>query len=207
MPLITALKPQKNNKRVNVYIDDKFAFGIDLDNLMRFGINAGKEFNTDQINKIIHEAEFQKTFDKLVNFCMIRPRSCFEVFNWLKRKKIHESMNDKLIKRLEKLELLNDEKFAKWWIDQRLVFKNKSIRALKFELAKKGVDKKIIDSLINQSDIDEVKLASNLLEKKAYRWSRLETDERNRKMTEFLMRNGFSWDTIKAALDSFDKKR
>lgn len=181
-------------------------FGIDLDNLVRFGINSGKEFSSEQINNIIHEAEFQKTFDKLINFCMLRPRSYFEVFNWMKRKKVHESMNEKLIKRLEKLELLDDEKFAKWWIDQRLTFKNKSIRALKFELAKKGVGKNIIDSLINQTDIDEVKLAQNLLEKKAYRWSRLEADERNRKMTEFLMRNGFSWEIIKEALDSFDKK-
>src|SRR3989344_5146372 len=104
MPIVTSLKPQRDKKRVNVYLDGKFSFGIDLDNLVKFGIKIEKEFSKEEIDKIIYEAEFHKTFSKLLNFATLRPRSEKEVFDWLKRKKVPESMYKKLFKRLNKLE-------------------------------------------------------------------------------------------------------
>ena len=49
MVTITALKPQRNGKRVNVYLDGKFAFGIDLDNLVLSGLKIDKQFSEEEI--------------------------------------------------------------------------------------------------------------------------------------------------------------
>jgi regulatory protein len=204
VPVVTQLKPQKNNKRVNVYLDYKFAFGIDLDNLVKFGIKIEKNFTQEEVDKIVHEAEFQKTFDKVLRFAMTRPRSFFEVEQWFRRKEVGESLQPKLIERLLKLDLLDDKKFAEWWVRQRTEFQKKGKLALVQELRQKGIDKKIIDEVLSESGIDEEKLARETLEKNAYKWERYEGFEKKQKMTEFLMRRGFSYSIAREIIGSTD---
>lgn len=200
MPIVTSLKPQRDGKRVNVYLDNEFAFGIDLDNLVHFGIKVEKEFTKEEIDKIIHEAEFHKTFTKFLNFATLRPRSEKELFDWLKRKKVSKNLHKKLFNRLKHLALIDDEKFAEWWVGQRLEFKKKSIKELKFELKQKGISNNIIENAISASDIDEEKLAKDLLKKNQYKWIKLDGKEQKEKASAFLARKGFNWETIKSVV-------
>lgn len=200
MPEITSIKPQKNGKRVNVYLDNKFGFGIDLENYVVLGLKEGKIYSEEEINKIIKKAQFQKTLDRLLRFATLRPRSEREIKDWLRRKEVHESLNDELFKRLKRLELLDDSKFAKWWIDQRISFKPRGIKALKYELFQKGIDKGIIDKVLEDSEIDEVKIANKLLEKNSYKWRNLKGFEERQKKSQFLAGKGISWDSIKKVL-------
>ena len=201
MPEITSIKPQKNGKRVNIYLDDKFGFGIDLENYVVLGLKKGKTYSQEEIESIIKKAQFQKTLDKLLRFATLRPRSEREIKNWLKKKKIHESLNDELFKRLEHLELMDDEKFTKWWIDQRLSFKPRGKRALKYELFQKGIKKEIIERILNESKIDENKIAKELLEKNAYKWEKYKGYKEKQKKSQFLVRKGISWDSIKKLIN------
>jgi len=190
MPTITAFKPQKNQKRVNIYIDGEFGFGLDLENFLKLGLKLNQELTTLEIEEIIKKAEFQKTFDKLLRFVIVRPRSEKEIKDYLKRKKVHESLNEELFNRLNRLELINDTKFSKWWVDQRLVFKNKSKKDLKFELRAKGIKNEII----------EVKIAKKLIEKKEYKWDKYEEKIKKQKIIQYLSGKGFGWDVIEKVI-------
>jgi len=182
-------------------IDLGFGFGIDLENFVVLGLKEGKEYSQEEINEIVKKAQFQKTLDKLLRFATLRPRSKREIKNWLKKKKIHESLNDSLFKKLKRLDLLDDEKFAKWWIDQRLSFKPRGKRALKYELFQKGIDKQIIEKILNESKIDETKIAKELLEKNAYKWKKYKGYKEKQKKSQFLARKGISWDSIKKLIN------
>lgn len=197
MPTITKISPQRSRKRVNIYLDDKFGFGIDLENFVTLNLRVEQELTTKELNKIIEKAEFQKTYNKLLRFATLRPRSEREVLYWLKRKKVHESIYKKLFSRLKKLELLNDEKFAHWWIEQRLTFKPRGERALISELLQKGVERDVIKSVLLKVDMDEEGKAKELLEKNKAKWDKLKGGERKRKVWGFLARKGFSWETIR----------
>ena len=197
MPVITALRPQRNKKQVNVYVDGKFAFGIDLDNIYKFGIKAEKEFSKEELEKINKAANFNKTFNKLLNFATLRPRSEKEVSDWFYKKRIDKDFQERLIKKLQKLELLDDGKFAVWWVKQRNEFRPRAKRALKFELLKKGIDKDIISKTLEGSEIDEVEMASGLLKRNKYKWERYDAQERKNKQIAFLQRKGFGWDVVK----------
>ena len=197
MPIVTSLKPQKNNKRVNVYVDNKFGFGIDLENLVKFGIKTNQEFTSEQLNKIIKEAEFQKTYDKLLRFVTPRPRSEKEVDMWFNRKKIAESLFAGLKAKLSKLGLLDDKAFARWWIEQRLSYRPRGKRALTSELMQKGIERKLIDKLLLDTKVDEMKIAQKLLERKSRSWERYDSDQKKQKQMEFLARRGFGWELIK----------
>ncbi len=132
---------------------------------------------------------------------MTRPRSLKEVKDYFKRKEIDSSLHKNILERIEKLELLDDQKFAKWWVDQRLEFKHKSKKDITFELRQKGIDTNIIKNVLDDSEIDELKIAKELIVKKNYKWDRYGESERRQKITQYLAGKGFSWDIISQAVD------
>ena len=53
MPIITAIKSQKKKERVNVYLDDKFGFGIDLENFIKLGLKVEQELTNSHDNLLL----------------------------------------------------------------------------------------------------------------------------------------------------------
>ncbi len=211
MPIISSVKPQKSKKpyyqkastdggRVNIYLDGKFGFGLDLENYVKLGLKVGQGLSEERIVQITNKAEFQKVLDRLLFFATLRPRSEREVKNWMVRKKVKESIKKDLIDKIRDLKLLDDLIFAKWWVGQRLSFKNKSLKDLNSELRSKGINREIIDKVLSEADVDEEKTIQNLLEKKGYRWKGLGKLDRKKKMSEFLARKGFKWENIRKVI-------
>jgi len=205
VPTVTSIKPQRNQKRVNVYLDDKFGFGIDIENFVKLGLKVEQELKEEEIEKIVKKAEFQKTLDKLLRFATLRPRSEKEIKDWFKKRKVHESLYKELLNRLSKLELIDDKKFAKWWVDQRNTFKPRGKRVLEMELRLKGIKKEIAQEILGDLKVNEEKVAKDLLQKKVYRWKSLPVLERKLKMSQFLARKGFGWDVIEKSVDKMLK--
>ena len=196
MPVITSIKQQKKKDRVNVYLDDEFGFGIDLDNFVLLHLKVKQELTEAEIEEIVKKAEFQKTFDKLLRFAMVRPRSEKEIRDYFRRKKVHESLHEKLFEKLKHFELIDDEKFAKWWVEQRQAFKPKPKRILIQELRIKGIDKGIIDEVLGEEVVDEEKMARELIAKRSYKWKNLPAREARQKISQYLAGKGFGWDVI-----------
>jgi len=201
MPVITQIKQQKDKDRVNVYLDGKFGFGIDLENFVKLGLRVEQELTQEQIDEITKKAEFQKVLAKILQFAMVRPRSEKEYKDWLKRKKVPESLFEKLLAKLKKFDLLDDEKFAAWWVDQRREFRPKPKSILYYELSIKGINREIIRQVLDTVEIDEEKIAKNLLERNNYKWKRFDKVKSRQKKTEFLGRKGFGWDVIKKVIN------
>lgn len=201
MPIITSIKQQKNKNRVNVYLDDEFGFGIDLDNFVLLHLKVDQELTEKEVEDIVKKAEYQKTLDKLLRFAMVRPRSEKEVGDYFKRKKVHESLHEKLFEKLKHLELLDDAKFAKWWVEQRQAFRPKPKRVLSIELRTKGIKKEVIDEVLGEEIVDEEKMARELINKKAYKWKNLEPRLARQKMSQYLAGKGFGWDVIGRVID------
>jgi regulatory protein len=196
VPVITGIKQQKNKNRVNVYLDDRFGFGIDLDNFVLLHLKVDQELTDERVAEIVKKAEFQKTLDKLLKFATLRPRSEKEIRDYFKRKKVHESLYEELSNRLNRLDLIDDEKFAEWWVEQRLAFRPKPKRIMNQELRIKGIKPEIIEQVLGEKKIDEEKIAKELLGKKAYKWKRLEPYKAKQKMSQYLAGKGFGWDII-----------
>lgn len=197
MPTITSIKPQKSKKRVNIFLDGKFAFGLDLESFVKLKLKVGAELSEKKVEEIVKKAELQKVYEKMLRFASLRPRSKKEFDNWLRKHKVYESLHEELFNKLKRLEFLNDEKFATWWIEQRLQFKSKSKRELLQELRIKGITKDIIDDVFSKLIIDEEASARKLLGKNRYKWDKLSNFEARRKISAYLGRKGFSWDVIR----------
>ncbi len=196
MPVITSIKQQRNKNRINVYLDNKFGFGIDLDNFVLLHLKVGQTVTETELEQTVKKAEFQKTWDKVLKFATLRPRSEKEIQDYFKRKKYHISIYDSLLEKLRHFELLGDKKFAEWWVEQRIQFKSKSKRVIQMELRQKGVEKEIIDEVLGETKIDEEKMARELIEKKAYKWKGLDPRSARQKMSQYLAGRGFNWEII-----------
>src|SRR3989344_1498557 len=196
MSIITSIRPQRNGKRVNIYLDGKFGFGIDLENFIGLGLKVEQELTEDQLTQIIDKAEFTKVLNNLLNFATLRPRSTKELKDWLRRKKVSVSIHTKLFSRLKRLDLVADKKFAQWWVEQRVNFRPRSKRMLNYELRIKGVNREIISEVLKKTDSDEVEMAKRLLARRKNRdWETNAT---------YLARKGFDWGTIKKVKSSLD---
>jgi len=206
MPLITRIVQQKDQNRANIYLDGKFAFGITLEALLKNDLHVNKELSFQCIDTLKKEDEQAKVYYRALDYATRRPHSEWEIKQWFKRKKIGESEQGLALFRLKKLNLVNDEEFAKWWVEQRTAFRPKSKRALKAELSQKGVKRDIIEEVLSESEVPEEEIAKKIAEKRLSRLKGLPIRDQKKKLTEFLSRRGFSWDIIKEVINQVLKQ-
>jgi len=132
--------------------------------------------------------------DSALKILSLRPHSKQEVINFLRRKTSDAALINQTIAKLEKAKLINDEEFAKWYIESRSRTRPRGARLLSHELKQKGID--TATSNLESSSLDEVSLATKALEKKQKMWSKLSANDFKLKATSYLQYRGFSWDTI-----------
>lgn len=184
-----------------MYLDGKFAFGISLEAALKHGLEKGKHVTQEFIDNLQDEAEEEKVYNRVLRFATTRPRSEKEVRDWFKRKKVLPSVIEPVFNRLKSLSLVNDEEFARWWVQQRAEFRQKSRRVLGLELRQKGVAREISEKVLENADIPkEVDLAKKAATKKL-RTLRGDLNENKKKLSDFLARRGFSWDTVKTVVE------
>jgi len=86
MSEVTAIEPQKKKERFNIFVDGKFAFGLDAETLVKSGLKVGQEISEKEIEKLVFENEVRKLMEKALHFLSFRPRSESEVSQYLRRR-------------------------------------------------------------------------------------------------------------------------
>lgn len=147
----------------------------------------------------------EQIFQKTLRFVGLRPRSQKEILFYLQKKTSNEKIIKKVLGDLTNLGLVDDKAFVDWWLDQRAAFRPKGKRALIMELKQKGIDNDLIQKAVAEK-VDEKEAAASLVEKKLRVWARLPREICREKLTGFLARRGFNWQTIKLILDEKFKK-
>lgn len=193
MRKITAIEPQKKNpQRVNVYLDGVFAFG--LAGIVAAWLRVGQELDDAKIAALQAEDEGEAVYQKALHFLSYRPRSTVEVRRSLTKRDIAEPLVEETLKRLGQAGLLNDDAFARTWVENRNTFRPRSKSALRMELRRKGLDEEVIGSVLDEQ-VDEEALARQAARKYARRLSGLEWPDFRQKLGGFLARRGFSYAT------------
>lgn len=143
--------------------------------------------------------EFEKFFNKALKFLSFRPRSEKEVKDNLVKKKVSEITIQRIIARLKENKFLDDREFTKWWIESRTKFKPRALRLIKMELKQKGIDKDLIEEVVEnlESNIDDLASARKLIERRIKKYQGLERNEKFTKVSRFLASRGFNYDIIK----------
>ncbi|MBL7130636.1 MAG: regulatory protein RecX [Candidatus Omnitrophica bacterium] len=126
-----------------------------------------------------------------------RPRSEYELRSRLLRKGYDKEIIDLTIAELSRIGLIDDLAFAKLWVESRIK-KPLGINRLYFELKIKGVDKDIIEQVINEygSTQKEEEIVRDLLKQKLKRLANLDKKKIKNRLWGFFLRKGFSKDIV-----------
>lgn len=151
----------------------------------------------------------QKLLDYSLKLLSFRPRSCQEMTNNLdkfaKKNTISQKDIGQVIQNLKKQNLLNDRQFVQWWILQRRSEKPKGIRAIKYELRLKGIDRNLIEEVLDekQSGLQiDYEMAKKIINKKKPFYKNLPAMKSKIKISQLLYRRGFTWDVVSRIIDS-----
>ncbi len=206
---VTSISVQQRDKnRVNVSIDGKYRFSLDFTQVTELGVKVGKEYTEAELSELENESQFGKLYMRALEYSLMRPHSRYELSQYLYRKTrdtrtktgsvkkgVSKVLTERVFDRITERGYVNDEAFARYWVENRQLRKGISKRKLQAELATKGVDRTIIDSLLSQSERTDEDELRKIIEKKAGRYP----DEQ--KLIAYLARQGFGYDDIKQAIE------
>jgi regulatory protein len=199
--VITKIEPQKKNpRRRSVFIDGKFAFGVDEEVILRLGLERGESLGEKRIKEILTGKSENEAKDAALRFLSFRRRTEKEIKDKLRQKGFDERIIKGTVDKLKSYDLINDYEFAIAWIKERLAHKPRGKRLLRQELWKKGIQKEIIDQAIEELCRNEETPALEVLKKARRRYQKLDPKVARRRMMGLLMRRGFSYGIAKDAL-------
>ncbi len=192
--IITAIEIQKRNKeRVNVYLDGEYAFSLEA--IKAAALRKGQTLTEAEVNALRDEDEIGQAVDRAARFLSYRPRSTAEVRRNLADKDTPEPVIEAAVQRLNNMGYLDDRAFAKFWIENRTMFKPLSPRALRYELRQKGVPAPVIEELL--AEVDARETAERAARTRLNRLRGSDHDTFRAKLSAFLQQRGFSYDTIR----------
>lgn len=210
---ITAITLQQRDKnRVNVEVDGAYRFSLDVFQVGELGLKIGKAYTEHELNALETESQFGKLYGRALEYCMMRPHSAKEVRDYLYKKTLHRQIKNRktgelesrkgvsqdvatrVFERLLKKGYIDDEKFTRYWVENRSQRKGVSFRKLRAELQAKGVASEIIDSALAHTDRHEEDELRKVIARKHARY------DDKQKLLQYLSRQGFSYDLIKKVL-------
>ena len=198
---VTDIKQQvKREGRYSILVDGKFVFGISENALMTSGLRIGLELTKDELLAYKDAAKTDKAYNQALGQVARRPRSEWEMRDYLKRKDYDPELIQEIIAKLYAGKWLDDLDFARRWVETRRLLKSTSKRRLQQELKAKRVSDDVISKALQEDETDELAVLKDLVKRKR-KQSRYQDDE---KLLAYLIRQGYNYGDVKSALVSED---
>jgi regulatory protein len=119
-------------------------------------------------------------------------RSRSELREKLAKKRVPDELAERLLDRFVEVGLVDDEAFARSWVQSRQSGKGLARRALASELRRKGVEDEVARTALDEVDPDdEVESARQLVARKLRTVAGVDRDTAVRRLTGMLARKGY----------------
>jgi len=201
---ITQVKQQKNDKsRYSVFIDGEFAFGLSAEDIAFFGMKEGSEISQEKYDYIKNTLLYIKAQDTALKYLGRKMRTEREIIK--KLEDYEEDIIERVLEFLRKYNYVNDLEYSCAYIRQCGRLNPKGSFAIRCKLRQMGVDNKTIDDALEKEEPDEIGAAAGLIEKKLC-GERTVSFKEKRRLQEFLLRRGYSYDIIKEVFLSMEIK-
>ena len=189
---VTSLKAQKrNSNRISIYLDGEFAFG--LSRIIAAWLQIGQELDDARIADLKAQDAAETAYQRALRLLNIRDRSESEITSRLREKKIPEEIISQVLERLQRSGLVDDQRFAQTWVENRGEFRPRSRRALTYELREKGINPDTIQDVLDSFQDDQAAYAA--AHKYTQKLKQMEWPEFRQKVCGFLSRRGFTYAT------------
>lgn len=191
------IKAQRGRgSKIHLLLDDEYKVTTDENFWLDNFIPDGTDISDEEWEELLVGINYKKALNKCGDFLSRRDHSVREL-----RKKLLRTVDaksaDMAINRYLEAGYLDDERFCSSLIDYLFKVKKYSVSHIKQECFKRGVDREIVDRLLENYEIDNVETIVGLLNTKYS--SKLEQEGGKQKVFAALQRKGFNYSDIKDA--------
>ncbi|MFU0769157.1 recombination regulator RecX [Staphylococcus pasteuri] len=205
MPKITKLEVQKKNKeRFNLYLDNQFEMGIDIDTLVKFNLKKDQVLEAAEMEQIQKYDHYRRGLNIAIQYLSFRKRTEREVRQHLIKNDISEEALQQVIDYCYQEKLIDHYDYAESLKNTMINTTDKGPETYKQKLYQAGIETNIIDEYtalyIEQQPMEDIiKVASKVIKTKKGPTSKVK-----QKIMTALMQKGFTIEKIKQAMDELD---
>lgn len=199
MKKITKIEYQKRNKdRLNIYINEEYAFALDVNILIKYSLKKGMELRDELIEDILESEERINVYNYGI-YTLSRSAKCeSELRLKMKNKGFEPRLIDKAINRLKEQDYLNDERYCEMFINDKINISKHGILKIKQALYFKGINKEIIEEKLGRISREEEEERAYLLARKKLAVINEEEPRKKRaKISNYLLGRGFEYDVVR----------
>ena len=200
MAKITKIEIQKRNKeRVNIYIDDEYAFATFIDIVYKEGLSKGQEVNKEKYDDIIKKENKQKCKNTALRIIERAYKTEKEMRKRLCEKGYEQEEIDEAVNFLKEYKFIDDDSYVKLYIKEKI--KSYGSQKIKYSLINKGISKEVIEEELNNIESEEMKQTALCLAEKKYKnLSKSEKDKFKlyNKICRYLISRGYEYDMVKS---------
>ena len=184
------------SNKYKIYFDNESLIVYE-DVILKYNLLYKKDIDNDLLIEINKENYKSSIYDVSIKYISVRMRSKKELEEYLKKKKYDQKDIEETIKRLQSQDLLNDEKFAKSYINDKLYLTNYGLTKIKNDLLKLGVEEYMIDAIVNNIDLQVINdKLSKIIDKELKINSKLPTNKLNNKIINRCINLGYNYEDI-----------
>lgn len=180
-----------NENRVNIYVNGKYAFSLDVAQVVDMGVKIGRVISEEELADYKRASEFGKAYQRALEWVLMRPRSVRELKDYLKRREMQGEAKER------KKDWERDREIAD------LIARGEDVDAKRLEKraertknrAKYDFKDLILERLVERGYVDDVKFARYYVEN---RFVKKGVSRKRLKME--LMKKGISQEIINEVL-------
>ena len=194
-----------SKKGYNIFLDNGEIITLKEQVITENELLFKKEINDKLYQKLIFENKIYELYEIAVKYINIRLRSIKEIKDYLTKKENNSEIIDKVCDKLLKNNYLDDERFTKAFIKDKLNFTTIGDYKIKKELEKLGVDSFIIENNISQisSSVLEERM-TKIIDKDIRTNKKYSGINLKNKIYNHLLSSGYSVDLVIAVLNKYN---
>lgn len=198
---------QRRKNRCSIFLDDEFAFGLDQEVVLQFGLKKGDLLTEQQIHDILFVEERKRAKDRALRFLSYRDRSEKEIRTKLQQVGYEASIIDWVIGELKRLKFLDDQRFAQSYAQTQMITRPVGEFFLRRELKQKGLEEPLIEQAIHQvyQEKDQSAVALELAAQRKKRYANLDEIKAKKRVSDFLLRRGFDWEVVAEVMERWEE--
>lgn len=194
VPEITALSPSTRRKgRIHIFVDDKFMASVDAMTVALHGLQVGQVLTPAALVELERDAVVARLVDRTLHFLGFRPRSEAELRSYLRRQEATPEQAGAVLDELRRLQLVDDEAFARFWRESRDRSSPRGAGLLRAELRAKGLTSEVVAEVLPDAD-DAAALARRAGERRLRLVRTLPWPDFRHKLLGYLQRRGFAYE-------------
>lgn len=198
---IVALR--KTNRDVHIVFESGEELIIRYDLFAKYGLSNGDNLDDERINTLKKGNDIFLAKERAFNILSKRNNSTGEIKRKLLQRKFDKDTIVEAVNDLTISGFLDDEKFAREYLEEKLKFKAAGLNKIRSELYSKGIRKEIIETVLaEKNETDETDNALKLALKKMNTSfiKETETKKQKQKLYSFLFSKGFEHNTIDSVI-------